>query len=200
VKGGGRRREAQAAPVPPAARKKLKVAEVSTEQKNTLVTKDQPKKAREETVTGNSKNKNVNTPTNLLTPQAHATQPSTVPTTREEFVAALNNQGADNGMLQTKKEQVTGFQRIVRTYLFQRIKFITRGSDLDYHGVVATKIMAKMQIPEEGHEQYWNNNRHSVCASFNGKRGTVNGQMKTEFLCELLVFVHLECEMTFLTR
>ena len=44
VKSGGRRREAQAAPVPPAARKKLKVAEVWTEQKNTLVTKDQPKK------------------------------------------------------------------------------------------------------------------------------------------------------------
>ena len=101
--------EAQAAPVPPAARKKLKVAEVSTEQKNTLVTKDQPNKAREESLTGNSKNKNVNTPTNLLTPQAHATQPSTVPTTREEFAVALNNQEADNGMLQTKKEQVTGF-------------------------------------------------------------------------------------------
>ena len=60
-------------------------------------------------------------------------------------------------MLQTEKEQVTGFQRIVHTYLFQRIKFITCGSDLDYHGVVATKIMAKMQIPEEGHEQYWIN-------------------------------------------
>ena len=59
--------------------------------------------------------------------------------------------------------------------------------------------MAKMQIPEEGHEQYWNNNRHSVCASLNGKRATFNGQMKTGFLCELLVFVHLECEMTFLT-
>ena len=57
VNGGGRRREAQAAPVPPAARKKLKVAEVSTEQKNTLVTKDQPKKGREEKFTGNSKKK-----------------------------------------------------------------------------------------------------------------------------------------------
>ena len=103
MNGGGRRREAEAAPVPPAARKKLKVAVNRTQ--NTLVTKDQPKKAREGTVTGNSKNKNVNTPTNLLTPQAHATQPSTVPTTREEFVAALNNQGADNGMLQTKKSK-----------------------------------------------------------------------------------------------
>ena len=58
-----------------------------------------------------------------------------------------------------------------------------------------------MQIPVEGHEQYWNNNnRHSVCASLNGKWGTVNGQVKTEFLCELLVCVHLECEMTFLTQ
>ena len=112
----------------------------------------------------------------------------------------LTTRGLTTECSRRKKEQVTGFQRIVRTYLFQRIKFITRGNDLDYHGVVATKIMAKMQIPEEGDEQYWNTNRHSVCASLNGKRGTVNGQMKTEFLCELLVCVQLECEKTFLTQ
>ena len=79
VKGGGRCREGQAAPVPHAASKKAKVAEVLTEKRYTLVTKDQQKKGREETVTGNRKIKNVNAPTSLLTPQAYATQPSTVP-------------------------------------------------------------------------------------------------------------------------
>ena len=40
----------------------------------------------------------------------------------------------------------------------KRIKFITRGSDLDYHDICGNKNHGKDEIPEEGHEQYWNNN------------------------------------------
>ena len=94
-------------------------------------------------------------------------------------------QRAESGTDQTSKGREEEFKDSVRKFIFNRIKFILKESDLDFAGPVFKCMVGLLKVEEdtgEDIEQYWNIHRKFVRGTLNMKRGAVNGMMKDAFM------------------
>ena len=77
------------------------------------------------------------------------------------------------------------FKSLVRTTLFNKMKFIGTDADLDIGAPAYDCIVKMVTVVEEKGEtlaQYWNNYRKHVRVALNSKRGTVNQMIRTAFM------------------
>lgn len=89
------------------------------------------------------------------------------------------------GMGQSKEERAELFKHLVRTKVFNKVKFILRDADLDMCGTVYNSILKHMKSIEQAGvdiDQYWAVHRKLVRQTLNTKRGAVNGMMKAAFM------------------
>ena len=74
---------------------------------------------------------------------------------------------------------------MVRTKVFNKVKFILKDADLDMLGPIYNSILKHMKSKEKlgvDIEQYWTVHRKWVRETLNTKCGAVNGMMKAAFM------------------
>ena len=89
------------------------------------------------------------------------------------------------GSEQSDRERKEEFKHLVRTKVFNKVKFILKDADLDMLGPVYNSIIKQMKSKEKlgvNIEQYWTVHRKLVRETLNTKRGAVNGMMKAAFM------------------
>ena len=99
--------------------------------------------------------------------------------------ADFDAQQEARGSGQSDRERKEEFKDLVRTKVFNKVKFILKDADLDMLGPVYNSIIKQMKSKEKlgvNIEQYWTVHRKLVRETLNTKRGAVNGMMKAAFM------------------